>query len=189
MMENIGVRFPNSVGRFLICHFFFFFPAPTKPGSQNFIIPAPQSNTWVVAQTLDVVNSFLFYIFLKRGIVRKHGTCKHKNLPDKNYVFVAYIIEPVIFVNTATPNAQHIKVGDLSGVNNLLIHLISYTGFKNIVWNVIRSFHKYRNTIQFEVERSSFFVFIANQFKGADTNTIILFGGSSVNSQFTCDVI
>jgi len=101
----------------------------------------------MVTHPFDVIGCFLFHILQKSGIARKHGTGKHEVLPNQNSVFVAQIVKPVVFVNSTTPNAQHVEIGDFGGMNHFLVHFVGYPGSKNIVWNVVGAFHKYRNAV------------------------------------------
>src|SRR4051812_33124162 len=63
-----------------------------------------------MAQSLYLLASFFSYRIQERAISRIQGAGKHEILPDEKAQFVAKIIERIVFINSATPDPDHVHM-------------------------------------------------------------------------------
>ena len=82
-----------------------FAPAIGDKSHFNLIVTAPKRDAGVMAEPFDVVLKLGGYVFHKafvKGRICRAG--KHKILPDADTQFVAYLVEHVVFVDSAAPD-------------------------------------------------------------------------------------
>ena len=81
-----------------------------------------------------------------------HSACEHKLLPVHKTNFITSFVERRGLVYATTPNSNHIVIRLNGSLDDVLTVLISNSGFKQVDWDEVSSFHKYRNAINFKVE-------------------------------------
>ena len=166
----IGELFPDLLFIFRILRLVSFLPTPVEPGVITFVISAPEGDTGMVSESLYIVNSFLTDIFQKFPFSRIKTACKHEILPDKDAVAVAEFIEQVILINAAAPDAKHVHV-DIGGVKDCLFVLFRCDAWQEVVLrNVVGTFGKDGDTVQFHIESLSILVRAVDDLQRADTH-------------------
>ena len=70
-------------------------------------------------------------------------------------VAITEFIEIIVFVNTSTPDPDHIHIGICGIRHHFFVIRTTDSGEKNIVGNGIDSFGKNRDSVQFKVESFS----------------------------------
>ena len=128
----------------------------------------------MVAESLYIVNSFLTDIFQKLPFSRIKTACKHEILPDKDAVAVTKFIEYIFFIDTASPDAEHIHV-DISCIEDSLFILFPRDTWQEVIlWNVISAFGKDRNSVQFYIKSLSILIRLVNNLKRAQADFLSL---------------
>ena len=117
-------------------------PSPVEPGIIALIVTAPKGDTSMIAQALYVVDRFLADIFKKFAFGRIKAACEHEILPNQYTILVAKIIEEVVFVNTSSPDAQHIHIGIDCVENGFPVSFFCDAWQKIVLRNVIGAFCK-----------------------------------------------
>ena len=120
-----GVQFGGDFGEEFIEDFAVIFPAHlavvpfiADPALLHFVIAAPEGDGGMMAQAADVIFRFSADIIHKRRVKSGIGGAgEHEILPDADTEFVAQVVENIILIETAAPNAQHVHVG-VSGTLN-----------------------------------------------------------------------
>ena len=107
-------------------------PTPILHPFKNLIVAAPHSKAGVIAQTLYVVVGLFGDALQKRRIGRISSAGKHKILPHQYAVLVGKIIETVVFVSPAAPDAYHIHICLLDGPEERSIPLICHRGQRHV---------------------------------------------------------
>ena len=79
----------------------------------------------MISQSLHLIFDFFHHIADPfRSILGNIRAGKHNILPYQNTLFIAKVIEDILFVNTAAPNAKHIKVAVLCKVGQTLVFFV-----------------------------------------------------------------
>ena len=76
-----------------------------------FVVAAPESDAGVVAQALHLMDHLLPDECKEVVAVRVDGAGEHHILPDENTLLVAEVVEILVFVKAASPDAQTVHVG------------------------------------------------------------------------------
>ncbi len=79
--------------------------------AEAFVVAAPDGDAGVIAQPLDLVGDLRPHVLQKVGRGGVEGARKHEVVPDENALLVAEIIETVLLVLPAAPDADHVHVG------------------------------------------------------------------------------
>ena len=154
------------------------------------IVAAPDSNAWMVAQADDIVDGFLTDILQTFCCHRICAASEHEVLPNQNAVFVTKVVEKIILVDAAAPDTEHIHVGIDRIEDCLFVALGGDTRQEVILWNVVGSFGKKRFAVQFEIERRSRFIFVANDAEAADADvSCFRVGNLSIHRDGGCERI
>ena len=80
-------------------------PLITDPSLLHFVIPAPEGDAGMMAQTADVVVKFgtdIFHKSIVEGGVS--SASEHEILPDANAKFIAEVVERISLVETTAPD-------------------------------------------------------------------------------------
>src|SRR4029077_2646631 len=159
-LEDIGeenyIILPNAVTGFRGDRLFEVLAlAPMVPASFHFVVPAPDDDTRMVSQALNLLDSLLPNIFLEPRIPRDHVSAEHEFLPDHDPEFVTNIEEVVGLVITAAPFTYHIHVRVTRGFENVAMHVRGHTIGKAVEWNNVRTLGEHGNTIHYELETLS----------------------------------
>ncbi len=125
------------------------------PTGFDFVVPAPDDDTRMVSQALNLLDSLLPNIFLEPRIPRDHVSAEHEFLPDHDPEFVTNIEEVVGLVITSAPFTHHIHVRVASGLENLAMDVRGHTVGKTVERNNIGTFGEHGNTIQYKLETLS----------------------------------
>ena len=127
--------------------------APRNRHGFNFIVAVPNGKARVAAQTFDVVFHFFLDVcekFRVKERIRLAG--KAKILPQQNAVAVTRGIERVAFIIAAAPNAQHIHVAELHGLQIIFETFLRISCHKAVRRNPVCTFNKQRHTVDKELE-------------------------------------
>mgnify|MGYP006955994641 CR=1 FL=1 len=150
---------------FRILPFVFPFPAPAEPGIVTFVVAAPKGDAGMVAEPLHVVDGFLTDVFQKLPFGGIEAARKHEVLPDEDAVAVAKLVEKVAFVGAAAPDAEHVHVG-VGGVEDGLFVLLWCDARQEVILrDIVGTFGKYGDAVQFYVEGFSIFVRAVDDFE------------------------
>ena len=103
------VLFPDDVGVFRVDFVDVVFPA-AEPRILILVVAAPVDHAGVVAQAFDVVNGLQTHVLQQRPFGRVDRAGVHEILPDQDALAVAKLIEEVVFVDAAAPDAEHVHV-------------------------------------------------------------------------------
>ena len=75
-----------------------------------FVVSAPERHAGVMAQAVDYHLCFLARLFQEIICLWVKGAAEHEVVPHHDSQFVASIVKCIRFVNTATPDSEHIAV-------------------------------------------------------------------------------
>ena len=103
------VLFPDDVGVFRVYFVDVVFPA-AEPRILILVVAAPVDHAGVVAQAFDVVDGLQTHVLQQRPFGRVDRAGVHEILPDQDALAVAKLIEEVVFVDAAAPDAEHVHV-------------------------------------------------------------------------------
>ena len=163
-IEKNHVVLPDLLRRFLPdCRFELLTVSPMHPSGFNFVVAAPNHDAGMVPQTLYLIDRLLPHIVEKCSVARIHVAAEHKVLPDNESEFVADVVEVVVFVDPASPLADHVHIGVARGLKDLAIRGLSDSGGKTVERNYICAFSKNGNAIDHELHASAPVVRIAPQ--------------------------
>ena len=88
-----------------------FVPTPIAPALFHFVVAAPQRQRGVVAQAAHIFNRLDADVLEEVCIGGVDAAGEHEILPDQNAVAVAQVVEHILRVVAAAPDAQHVHVG------------------------------------------------------------------------------
>ena len=89
---------------------------PVVPASFHFIIPTPDHNTGVVAETLNLLDRLLPHIYLELYVSPNHVAAETEFLPDEESELITDVVEIVGFVKAASPFPHHVHVSIASSL-------------------------------------------------------------------------
>lgn len=112
------------------------------------------------AQTLYVIFCLTFHTFKEQRVVRIGAAGEHEVLPYQYAVAVGFAVKVVVFVDAASPHAQHVHVGSLYVFNNTLVALGRDVGQQGVVGYEVGTLGKHRLAVHYEVERLAVFVVV-----------------------------
>lgn len=96
-------------------------------------------------------------------------------MPYQNALFIAYVIEYIIFVLATSPEPEHVLICIDGCLNSFIVNIRNFecTGHKHVGRNVIRTAHEDRDTVELQVERGSLTIQIRflDPVDGSDTIT------------------
>ncbi len=118
----------------------------------HFIVAAPQPHRRMMAESADHFHKFLPQVFLEFIAEFIAGTCEHKILPHKQTVLIAQIVEEIIQIVAAAPDADGIVVC-LRRILQQNLGSLPVDTLKNIIFrNIISAHCKDRESIYNKVE-------------------------------------
>ena len=162
--KAVVVLFHVVVGLFVI----FFVPAPEFYAFIYFIIAAPQGEAGMVSQSFNVVFRFLSHVFQETVIGRVGRACKHEILPYQDAVFIGFFIKFRFFIISASPDAYHVHVGGGDVFKQFVIVFPCKVGGDYVVGDIVGSFCKQGDAVDFEIETLAHAVIFAHQFHRAE---------------------
>src|SRR6266567_2688158 len=134
-MKDLLIVFPERFRKIL-------FPAPVHPAGFDFVISSPDDDTWMISQSLDIINCFLPHVVKKLLTTRIHAAGKHKVLPDENAHLVTEFVKIVALVNASTPYAQHVHVRITNRLQQLTVFRAADAGREAISRNPVTPFRE-----------------------------------------------
>ena len=129
-------------------------------------------------------------ISLSSNIIKESTVCwigcasKHKVLPNKYPPAVSLLIETLIFVNTATPYAQHIHLGKLYIIKEFAESLVRTLSQDIISGNIVCALSKQGLFIDLKIKTRALVVGLSHKFNLSDTDLLRLL----VKDTFMCIV-
>jgi hypothetical protein len=85
-------------------------PAPTLPGRLVLVVARPEREARVVAQAPHVVDGLAAHVLEEGVVARIHAAGEHEVLPDEDAELVREVVEAIVLVDAAAPDAQHVHV-------------------------------------------------------------------------------
>src|SRR5258705_2524760 len=141
------------------------FPAPVHPAGFDFVVSCPDDDTWMISQSLDVINCLLPYIVKKLLSTGIHAAGKHKVLPDENAHFVAEFVKVVALVNASTPYAQHVHVRITNRLEQLIVFRSADASREAISRDPVAALGENRNTVDDECKTFALLIRFLFQFE------------------------
>src|SRR5262249_44654789 len=123
----------------------------------------------MIAQALDLIDSFLADILLKCRITWNHIAAKHEFLPHHDPQLIAYIVKILRLVIRATPCPHHIHVRVSRRLQNLPVSFGSHAIGKAVKRDYVRSLGKYGNSVYNECEALAPFVWHTPQLERTES--------------------
>src|SRR5882762_10776572 len=157
-MKDLLIVFPERFRKIL-------FPAPVHPAGFDFIISCPDDDTWMISQSLDVINSLLPHVVKKLLSTGIHAAGKHKVMPDENAHLVAEFVKIVALVNAATPYAQHVHVRITNRFEQLAIFRSADASREAIGRDPVTTLGENWNTIDDECKTLALLIRFLSQFE------------------------
>ena len=140
----------------------------------------------MIAQANHIIDCFLADILLQIRCQRINATSEHEILPNQNTVFITKIVEEVFFIDTASPYTKHVHVG-IDRIHNCRFILFGGNTWQEVILgNIVSTFHEYRYTVQFEVERMAVFVRFIYDTDTADTDVCSIAVGNLIIHADSC---
>ena len=146
--------------------------APAVPHFAAFVIAAPQRYAGVISQAAHIVGGLVQNAPAELSLIRIDAAAEHEVLPDEHSGLVAERVEIIVFVNAASPHAQHVHAGGGSIAHDPLVLTLAYAGKENIVGNIVGAFHKHRHPVEQETETASLSVTLALQLYAAYSHPV-----------------
>ena len=140
-------------------------PSPRRtvsPSQSVFIIPTPQSDTRMIPNPNNIINSLLTHVIQELLIPGIHRTGKHEILPHHDPVFITEFKKCIILVYATTPYSDHIHVGIRRICHHFLIQIRGYTRQKHVIRDSVSPLGKHGYSIQLEAERLSPLILFSN---------------------------
>ena len=138
----------------------FSLPSPVAHALVYLVVATPHGERRMSAQTLYVIFCLSLHAFDEQRVVRIGAAGEHEVLPYQYAVAVGLGVEIVVFVDAASPHAQHIHVGSLYVFKNTLVALGRDVGQQGVVGYEVSSLGKHRLAVHYEVERLAVFVVV-----------------------------
>ena len=117
-------------------------PAPLIHKHFHLVVAAPQRQAGVVPDPLHIVGKLPGDIFLKFRRQLVHRTCEHEILPDGQPQLIANVVEPVVRIEAAAPDTDHIEVGQLTVLQKPAGLLRASSPQEMLLRNVVRAHGK-----------------------------------------------
>ena len=151
-------------------------PSPVAHTLVYLVVATPHGERRMSAQALYVVLSLTFHTFKEQRVVRICAAGEHKVLPYQYAVAVGFAVKVVVFVDAATPHAQHIHVGSLYVFKYTLVALWRDIGQQGVVGYEVGTLGKHRLAVHYEVERLAVFVVVHHHPYRAESYLSLLSG-------------
>src|SRR6185436_4657953 len=135
--------------------------------SLDLVVAGPEHDARVIAQTLDVVDRFGANAVEKLLRRRIHAASEHEILPDKNSHLIAKLVKLVGFVDSATPDAQHIHVAVAHGFDQKPVFIFGDARWKTVGRDPVSAFRKDRNSVDYKHEALARVIALLAEFKGS----------------------
>src|SRR6266850_3860181 len=163
-MKDLLIVFPERFRKIL-------FPAPVHPAGFDFVVSCPDDDTWMISQSLDVINCLLPYVVKKLLSTGIHAAGKHKVMPDENAHLVTEFVEIVALVNASTPYAQHVHVRITNRLEQLTVFRSADASREAISRDPVTTLGENRNTVDDECKTFALLIRLLSQFKRSQTGT------------------
>src|SRR5262249_4938153 len=99
---------------------------------------------------------------------RVHAASKHEILPDHDSHLVAQLVKLVRFVNAASPNAQHVHVAVVHGLEQETVFIVGDARRKTVGRNPGSTLRKHGNAVDDEHETLSGLVALLSKFESSN---------------------
>ncbi|CDB97020.1 unknown [Bacteroides sp. CAG:443] len=151
-------------------------PSPIFHTLTDFIVATPHCQRSMIAQTLDVVNHFLRYLFQKSRVMRIRGTGKHKVLPHQYPPLVCLLIQGIVFIHSSAPDTYHIHVCSLYILQQADIPFTGDTWQQGIRRYQIGSLGEHRNAVHLKIEAHAQTILLVYDTYRAKSDPMLLAG-------------
>ena len=149
-----------------------FVPAPIAPALFHFVVAAPQRQAGVVAQAAHIFDRFDADILEKVGVGRVNAAGEHEILPEQDAVAVAQIVEHILGVVTAAPDAQHVHVGIDGALQQTIQHRLGDARRERVGRNPVRALGEQAHAVDVEGEFLAPLIGFLAQFDGAQADLV-----------------
>ena len=121
--------------------------------AKAFVVSAPHRDGRVVAEALELVRHLVPDLAEKRVVARIDRARAHHVVPEKNALLVAEVVEAVLLVLSAAPDADHVHVGPARALDELRIALWRLLVLVGGARNPVRALHEEAASVDAEDER------------------------------------
>ena len=131
------------------------FPAPIHPAPFHLVVAAPERQAGAVAQAPDVLHRLDADVLQELRVVQRVDAARvDELLPDQDPVAVAQIVEALLLVETAAPDAQHVLVRLGRRADQALQGLVGDPGGEGVGRDPVRALGEDRHAVDHKDERA-----------------------------------
>ncbi len=110
----------------------------------------------MVAQPAHIVDRFLADIVEQGLVVRIHRAGEHEVLPHQDAVPVAQVVDIVVLVDAAAPDAQHVHVRIGSRADDLVVDRVGDARQEAVIGDIVGALHEDGNAVEFDIKAGAF---------------------------------